>query len=174
MDATRSLIGGMLNTEIPVIVYVAPRGARATSAGVFITIAADVAAMAPETHIGAAHPVSGTGEPVDEKVSAKAASDAAAYARSLAEARNRNVSLSAEAVLESRAFTDREALSAMPPLIDLISADVNTLLDELDGRTIRRFDGRTTQLETANAEIRRVDMTRRQQFLSAIAHPHIE
>jgi membrane-bound serine protease (ClpP class) len=117
--------------------------------------------------------VSGSGEEVSETMESKAASDTAAYARSLAEARQRNVALSEEAVLKSRAFTDREAFTATPPLIDLISPNVNQLLDELDGRTIRRFDGRTVQLVTANAEIRRITMTRRQQFLSAIAHPQV-
>jgi membrane-bound serine protease (ClpP class) len=81
--------------------------------------------------------------------------------------------LAAEAVLESRAFTDREALQASPPLIDSSAADIDDLLRRLDGRTIRRFDGRPATLETANAEIRRIDMTRRQRFLGAIAHPQI-
>jgi membrane-bound serine protease (ClpP class) len=129
--------------------------------------------MAPGTHIGAAHPVSGSGETVDETMSKKAASDTAAYARSLAEARGRNVALSAEAVLDSRAFTDHEAMSATPPLIDLVATDVEQLLREIDGRTIRRFDGRMTRVRTANADVRRVDMTRRQRFLSAIAHPQV-
>ena len=113
--------------------FVGPSGARAASAGFVITIAADVAAMAPGTHIGAAHPVSGSGEQMDETTAKKAASDAAAYVRSLAEARGRNVPLAAEAVLESRAFTDREALQASPPLIDLVATDVDDLLRQLDG-----------------------------------------
>src|SRR6185503_19629565 len=95
----------------------------------------------------------------------KVASDAAAYVRSLAEARGRNVPLAAEAVLESRAFTDREALQSSPPLIDFIAKDLDDLLRQLDGRMVKRFDGRTTTLETTNAEIVRVDMTRRQRFL---------
>jgi membrane-bound serine protease (ClpP class) len=129
--------------------------------------------MSPGTHIGAAHPVSGTGETMDETTSKKAASDAAAYVRSLAEARGRNVMLAAEAVLESRAFTDREALMATPPLVEFSAADVDDLLRQLDGRTIRRFDGRSATLRTANADIRRIDMTRRQRFLGALAHPQI-
>lgn len=173
LDSTRSIVSRMITSRAPVVVFVGPSGARAASAGFIITLAADVAAMAPGTHIGAAHPVSSSGEEVNETVASKAASDTAAYARSLAEARNRNVELSEAAVLESRAFTDREALMAMPPLIDLVAPDVNQLLEDLDGRTIQRFDGRMAQLRTANAEIRRRDMTRRQRFLSAIAHPQV-
>jgi membrane-bound serine protease (ClpP class) len=173
LDSTRTIVSRMITSRAPVVVFVAPSGARAASAGFIITVAADVAAMAPGTHIGAAHPVSGSGQEMNETVASKAASDTAAYARSLAQARNRNVDLSEKAVLESRAFTDREALAATPPLIDLVSRDVETLLAALDGRTVGRFDGRTTQLRTANAEIERRSMTRRQQFLSAIAHPQI-
>jgi membrane-bound serine protease (ClpP class) len=173
LDSTRAIVSRMITSRAPVIVFVAPSGARAASAGFIITLASDVAAMAPGTHIGAAHPVSGSGEAVDETTSTKAASDTAAYARSLAEARARNVELSAQAVLESRAFTNREALEAQPPLIDAVAPDLDTLLREIDGRVIRRFDGRTTRLATAGAQLRRVEMTRRQQFLSAIAHPQI-
>ena len=173
LDSTRTIVSRMITSRAPVVVFVGPSGARAASAGFIITLAADVAVMAPGTHIGAAHPVSGTGEQMDETMSAKVASDTAAYARSLAEARNRNSALAAEAVTASRAFTDREALMAMPPLIDLSAADVDELLRTIDGRAIRRFDGRTTTVDTTNIEVRRIEMTRRQQFLSAIAHPQI-
>jgi membrane-bound serine protease (ClpP class) len=173
LDSTRTIVSRLITSRAPVVVFVAPSGARAASAGFIITLAADIAAMAPGTHIGAAHPVSGSGQEVNETVAAKAAADTAAYARSLAQARQRNVDLSEKAVLESRAFTDREALAATPPLIDLVAPDVGRLLEALDGRKVRRFDGRTVQLRTANAEIRRRDMTRRQQFLSAIAHPQV-
>jgi membrane-bound serine protease (ClpP class) len=110
---------------------------------------------------------------MDDTTSQKAASDVAAYVRTLAEARGRNVSLAADAVLQSRAFTDREALDASPPLIDLTAKDVDDILMRLDGRTIKRFDGRSTTVHTKDAEVRRRDMTRRQQFLSAIAHPQV-
>lgn len=173
LDSTRAMVSRMIISRAPVVVFVGPSGARAASAGFIITIAADVAVMAPGTHIGAAHPVAGSGQPIDETMSKKAASDAAAYARSLAEARGRNVALSADAVIESRAFTDREALQATPPLIDFTAKDLDDLLRQLDGRTVKRFDGRTTTIKTANAEIVRVEMTRRQQFLSAIAHPQV-
>ncbi|MBI2829406.1 MAG: nodulation protein NfeD [Acidobacteria bacterium] len=173
LESTRTIVSRMITSRAPVAVLVGPSGGRAASAGFLILMAADVAAMAPGTHIGAAHPVSGTSETMDETTSKKAAADAAAYVRSLAEARGRNVMLAAEAVLESRAFTDREALQASPPLIEFSAGDVGELLRQLDGKTIKRFDGRTATLRTANAEVRRVDMTRRQKFLGAIAHPQI-
>lgn len=173
LDSTRDIVSRFITSRAPVVVFVGPSGARAASAGFVITIAADVAVMAPGTHIGAAHPVSGSGQSMDETTAKKAASDAAAYVRSLAEARGRNVPLSAEAVLESRAFTDREALQASPPLIDFSANNVDEVVRQLDGRTVRRFDGRTTQVSTANAELIRRDMTRRQRFLSAIAHPQV-
>ncbi len=173
LDSTRTIVSRMITSRAPVVVFVGPSGARAASAGFVITIAADVAVMAPGTHIGAAHPVSGSGQQMDETTAKKAASDTAAYVRSLAEARGRNVPLSAEAVLESRAFTDREALQASPPIIDFTAQNLDDVLRQLDGRTIKRFDGRTTTLDTTSAEVVRVDMTRRQQFLSAIAHPQV-
>lgn len=173
LDSTRSMVSRMITSRAPVVVFVGPSGARAASAGFVLLIAADVAAMAPGTHAGAAHPVSGTGQAVDETSAEKAASDVAAYVRTLAETRGRNVGLAAEAVIDSRAFTDREAIQATPPLIDVVAADVDDLLRQIDGRTITRFDGRTATLRTANAEIRRLEMTWRQRFLSAIAHPQI-
>ena len=173
LDSTRDIVSRMIGSRAPVVVYVGPSGARAASAGFVMAIAADVTVMAPGTHIGAAHPVSGTGQPTDTVAATKAAEDVAAYVRSLAEARKRNVELAAEAVMKSRAFTDREALSASPPLIDFLAQDVADLLRTLDGRTVRRFDGRTITIHTANAVIRSVEMSRRQRFLSAIAHPQI-
>ena len=173
LDSTRSIVSRMIAARTPIAVFVGPSGARAASAGFIIALAADVAAMAPGTHIGAAHPVSGTGEKVDETMAKKAAADAAAYARTLAEARKRNVTLAAEAVIESRAFTESEALKSSPPLIDLIAANVDELLRTLDGRTIARFDGRTVTLRTGGASIERLEMTARQRFLSGIAHPQI-
>jgi membrane-bound serine protease (ClpP class) len=173
LDSTRSIVSRMIAARTPIAVFVGPSGARAASAGFIIALAADVTAMAPGTHIGAAHPVSGTGEKVDETMAKKAAADAAAYARTLAEARKRNVTLAAEAVTESRAFTESEALKAAPPLIDLVARDVDDLLQKLDGRTIARFDGRAVTLQTKGAAIERAEMTNRQRFLSAIAHPQI-
>lgn len=173
VDATRTIVTRMLASRTPVAVFVAPSGARAASAGFLLTIAADVAAMAPGTHIGAAHPVSGQGEKMDETVSAKAASDVAAYARTLAAGRGRNVDLAERAVRESRAFTEEEARSATPPLIDLVASDVPDLLAKLEGRVVRRFDGGQITLALTGATTTRVEMAWRQRILSTLAHPNI-
>jgi membrane-bound serine protease (ClpP class) len=173
LDSTQAMISRMIISRAPVVVFVWPAGARAASAGFVLLLAADVAVMAPGTHTGAAHPVAGTGDGMDDTTAKKAASDVAAYVRSIAEARGRNVPLAADAVLESRAFTDREALHAHPPLIDFTASNIDDLLRQLDGRPITRFDGRPTVLRTGGADVRRVEMTRRQHFLSAIAHPQI-
>ena len=173
VDSTRAIVTRMLRASTPVAIFVGPPGARAASAGFILTIAADVAAMAPGTHIGAAHPVAGNGEKIDETVVKKMAQDVAAYVRTLATSRRRNVALAEEAVNESRAFTEQEALSASPPLIDVVATDVPDLLRKLDGRSIRRFDGSSMVLKTAGASVVPVVMTTRQRVLSAIAHPNI-
>jgi membrane-bound serine protease (ClpP class) len=174
VDSTRSIITRMLAARTPVVVYVGPGAARAASAGFLITIAADVAVMAPAAHIGAAHPVSGTGgQDVGETMQQKMAEDVAAYARSLAGARKRNVALAAEAVVKSRAFTADEALHASPPLIDFEARDLDDLLAQLEGRTVTRFDGRTVTLHVANARRESLEMTARQRFLSTLAHPQV-
>lgn len=173
LDSTRTIVSRMITSRAPVVVFVGPAGARAASAGFVLTMAADVAVMAPGTHIGAAHPVSSGGQALDETTMKKAASDTAAYVRSLVEARHRNVALAEQAVVESRAFTDSEALGATPPLIDLVAPDVNDLLRRLDGRTITRFDGRAATLRTQNMSLRTIEMSRRQRFLGTIADPQI-
>jgi len=173
LESTRTIVSRMLAASTPVVIFVGPSGARAASAGFIITIAADVAAMASGTHIGAAHPVSGNGAPVDEVTSKKAAEDVAAYVRTIAAGRHRNVPLAEQAVNDSRAFTETEALNASPPLVDLIAADVPDLLLKLDGRTIRRFDGRTAELHTRGARVVALEMSLRQRVLSSIAHPNI-
>jgi membrane-bound serine protease (ClpP class) len=173
VDSTRDINTAIIRSTVPVAVFVGPSGSRAASAGFLITIAADIAAMAPGTHIGAAHPVSGDGQKVDDTMAKKMASDVASYARTLATQRNRNVALVEQAVTESRSFTEREAMEADPPLIDLIVTDVPELLAKLDGREIVRFDGARQTLRTAGASIERVEMTWAQRVLSAIAHPQI-
>lgn len=173
VDSTRDINTAIIESPVPVVVFVGPGGARAASAGFLITIAADVAAMAPGTHVGAAHPVAGAGQPMDDAASEKAASDVAAYARSLAARRGRNVELAEEAVVDSRSFTEEEALGADPPLIDLVVDDLEALIEALDGRTVTRWDGREEVLRTAGAQVERIEMTWRQRLLSAIAHPQI-
>jgi membrane-bound serine protease (ClpP class) len=173
LESTRAIVSRMLAASTPVAVFVGPSGGRAASAGFILTIAADVAAMAPGTHIGAAHPVGGGGAPADEVVSKKATEDVAAYARTLAAGRGRNVTLAEEAVNDSRAFTESEAANASPRLIDLIATDVADLLSKLDGRQIRRFDGGTAVLRTRGARVVPIEMSLRQRVLSSIAHPNI-
>lgn len=173
LESTRTIVSQMMIARTPVAIFVAPAGARAASAGFILTIAADVAAMAPGTHIGAAHPVEGGGEKMDETMAKKATEDTAAYARTLATGRHRNVTLAAEAVSESRAFTEGEALAATPPLIDVVAPDLPDLLRQLDGRTVTRFDGTTIVLRTGNAAIVSIEMSLRQRVLSAVANPNI-
>jgi membrane-bound serine protease (ClpP class) len=173
VDSTRTIITRMISAKTPVVVWVGPGGARAASAGFLLTIAADVAAMAPGTSVGAAHPVSGDGQPIDATMAKKAASDLAAYARSLAAKRGRNVELVDKAVTESRAFTEEEARGADPPLVDLVASDLDDLLAQLDGREVKRFDGTTVTVRTAGARIETVAMTWRQRLLSAVAHPQV-
>jgi membrane-bound serine protease (ClpP class) len=173
VDSTRDIVAHMLASKTPVAVFVGPAGARAASAGFMLTIAADVAAMAPGTHIGAAHPVQPGAPEMDETMTQKAAQDVAAWVRTLAAGRGRNVELAERAVNESRAFTEQEALAATPPLVDLLATDVTDLLAKLDGRTVRRFEGATVVLETTGASLVAVEMTQRQRILSAIANPNI-
>jgi membrane-bound serine protease (ClpP class) len=173
VDSTRDIVSRILSAKTPVAVLIAPAGARAASAGFILILAADVAAMAPGTHIGAAHPVAGGGAEMDETMAKKAASDVAAYVRTIASGRQRNVELSEEAVQESRAFTEKEALDASPPLIDLLASDVSDLLRQLDGRSVTRFDGSTTVLRTANATVVAKTMSFRQRILSSIANPNV-
>jgi membrane-bound serine protease (ClpP class) len=174
VDSTRDINNAIIASRVPVAVFVGPSGNRAASAGFLITIAADIAAMAPGTHIGAAHPVAGGGDQqVDETMAKKMASDVASYARTLAAQRKRNVELVEQGVIESRSFTEHEALEAAPPLIDLIANDIPDLLAKLDGREVTRFDGRTETLRTSSATVQHLEMTRSHRVLSALAHPQI-
>jgi membrane-bound serine protease (ClpP class) len=166
----REIIDKMLNCRTPVAVFVGPSGARAASAGFLITVAADIAAMAPGTNLGAAHPVAGMGK-MDEVMSKKATSDAAAYIRSKAERRGRNVEMAEKAVVESKSFTEKEALDLK--LIDLVVKDVPELIRVLDGRQVRRFDGTTTTLRLSGHNTVTVSLNWRQAILSAIARPEV-
>ena len=173
LDTTRDINSAIIAARTPIAVFVGPAGKRAASAGFLITMAADVAAMAPGTHIGAAHPVSGGGEKIDEVMAKKIASDTASYGRTLAAQRKRNTTLIEQAVTESRSYTDQEALAATPPLIDVVASDVADLLRKIDGRTVTRFDGRTQVLAVSGAALREVKMSWAQRVLSWVAHPQI-
>lgn len=167
----RAMVEKIIRSRVPVLVYVAPSGSRAASAGFFILAAADVAAMAPGTNTGAAHPVSMTGEKLDEMVKTKARNDASAFIRSIAQRRGRNVTASESAVVEAKSFTEDEALRLR--LIDVIAADVPSLLRWADGRTIRRFNGTTQKLDLKNATLSKYEPSLKQRLLSWIMDPNV-
>ena len=166
----RDIIRKMLNSPIPVIVYVSPSGGRAASAGVFITLASNIAAMAPGTNIGAAHPVvMGEGE-IDEEMKAKMENDAAAYIKSIAEKRGRNVQWAEKAVRESASITEQEAIEI--GIIEFIANDVEELIEIIDGVRVTTTSG-TRTLKTKGAEIIPVKMTFKDLFLHSLTNPNI-
>ncbi len=170
MDAMRETIEKMGASRVPVVTYVAPSGGRAASAGFFLLEAGDVAAMAPATNTGAAHPVAIGGE-MDAVMKEKVENDAAAYLRSICVKRGRNAALAETAVRQSKSFTEREALDQH--LIDLIAPSEAELLSALDGRTVTRFNGTTETLHTAGATVEVYQRSLRQKIISAIADPNV-
>ena len=168
MDSMEEMINRMTHSRVPVVVFV--HGTKAASAGFFITIAADVAVMAPGTRFGAAHPVlPGVEMPPESDMAAKIENDAAAYARSLASNRRRNPVEAEKAVRESLAFTEQEALTL--GLIDFIARDEAEILARLDGRPIRRFSGDTVTIDLARTRTVSLDMSKRDRFLRFLANP---
>ncbi len=165
----RSIVKEMIASPVPVIVYVAPSGARAASAGVFITIAAHVAAMSPGTNIGAAHPVA-VGEKMDKTVAEKAANDAAAYIRSLAESHGRNAQWAEQAVRKSVSITETEALKLK--VIDIVAEDMSSLLKAVEGRKVKTSLGERV-LHTAQAKIIYGEKGFRHRVLDFISDPNI-
>jgi membrane-bound serine protease (ClpP class) len=170
VDSTREIVKALLNANVPTVVYVAPSGARAASAGTFITMAGHIAAMAPGTNIGAAHPVSGEGRDIEGDMRQKAENDLAAFARSIAEKRRRNAEWAEKAVRESVAVTEVEAREQR--VIDMIAEDIPDLVKQLDGRQVTLVQG-TVTLHTAGATVRVQHMTWRQRLLAALSHPQI-
>lgn len=170
LDSTRAMVGAMLSSRIPVIVSVAPAGARAGSAGFFLLEAADVAAMAPGTNAGAAHPVAGFGK-MDETMALKVTNDAEAFLRSYVARRNRNVEAAVEAVGASHSYTAEEALAQH--LIDLTAASDAELLNKLDGRQITRLDGSVQTLHLAGARIQLLSPSLREELLGWLVNPNI-
>jgi len=166
----RSMAQTILNSEIPVIVYVAPTGARAASAGVFITLAAHVAAMAPATNIGAAHPVTIGGGDTGKEMGKKVENDAAAFARTLATERGHNVDWAERAVRSSVSITEREALKLK--VIDLVAESVPDLLAKVDGRTVKTVRG-TITLETRGAPVKHIENSFRDRLLALITDPNV-
>ncbi len=168
--AMRDIIKEMLNASVPVVVYVSPSGARAASAGVLITISAHVAAMAPGTNIGAAHPVAmGLGK-ADETMMEKVENDAVAYGRGIAEQKGRNADWVEEAIRKSVSVTAEEALKLK--VIDVIAADMNDLLAKIDGREVKLVSG-TKVLKTKGAEINKLEMGFREKVLITISNPNV-
>jgi membrane-bound serine protease (ClpP class) len=170
IESTRSIVEKMMTSRVPVIVYVAPAGSRAASAGFFIVEAADVAAMAPGTNTGAAHPVV-MGEKMDDVMKTKLENDAAAFMRTVAAKRGRNVEVAESAVRQSKSFTEQEALQQK--LIDLVAADVPSLLRAVEGRTLRRYDGSNVTLHVAGKPVNHYDMTLKERLLSTLMDPNI-
>ncbi len=170
MESMRNISQRIIASPVPVITWVAPSGTRAASAGFFILEAGDVAAMAPGTNTGAAHPVL-IGTEMDPVMKQKVENDAAASLRSVTSRRGRNSDLAEKAVRESKSFTEKEALESK--LIEFVAANEKDLFAQLDGRTIKRFDGSSTTLHLSNAEVRIYQPNLRQQILSAISDPNM-
>ena len=160
----------LLNAPIPVIVYVAPTGARAASAGVFITMAAHVAAMAPATNIGAAHPVAVSGGNIDKTSMTKIENDTAAFARSVAAERGRNADWAEKAVRESVSITERDAVNLK--VVDLVAQSLPDLLAKIDGRVVRTVKG-TVTLATRDAPVTAIEIGFRDRFLNLITDPNV-
>ncbi len=169
LKSTRVIVTQFLQSEIPIIVYVSPSGSQAASAGVFITMAAHIAAMAPGTNIGAAHPVTLQGTQ-DTVMMEKATNDAAAFIRTISEKRHRNIKWGEDAVRKSLSITETEALDSN--VIDIIAKDINDLLEQADGRDVETLKGLKT-LHIKNAEVIILEMTFAQKVLSILSNPNI-
>jgi membrane-bound serine protease (ClpP class) len=173
-DSMTDMIHHILESQVPVAVFVSPSGARGASAGFFILLSADIAAMAPGTRTGASTPIllpGGFSVPVDEVLRKKLNNDATAFLRSFTEKRNRNPKLAETSVTDSQAFTENEALAGH--LIDLIARDNADLLHQLNGREIKRFDGKTVKLALENYRLDEFHLSTRQRFLAYIVDPNI-
>jgi membrane-bound serine protease (ClpP class) len=169
LKSTRVIVANIMESPVPVVVYVSPQGAHAGSAGVFITMAGHVAAMAPATNMGAAHPVNLQGS-MDSIMGTKVTNDAAAFARSIAEERNRNVAWAEDAVRNSVAVAETEAVKKN--IVDLIATDLPDLLRQIDGREVKLYKGAKT-LQTANAKTETLEMGWVSKLLNLLSDPTI-
>ena len=169
LESTRYIVSSILMSPVPVVVFVSPSGARAASAGVFITLSAHIAAMAPGTNIGAAHPVSLQGQ-MDSTMTEKATNDAAAFIRSISEKRKRNIQWAEEAVRKSLSITETEALNQN--VIDLISPGIRELLDKLNFKEVQTAQG-TVVLRTKDAKLIYLEMSFQENLLSILSDPNI-
>ncbi len=170
LTSTRQITSAMLEAQTPIVVFVYPQGVHAASAGFFVLMAADIAAMAPGTNTGAAHPVGGSGEDIPGDMGNKVEQDTAAMIRSLAKARGRDETLAEEAVIDSRSFSASEALEL--GLVDHIAEELGQLIERIDGTVIGEGED-SIVLELARARVERVEMTPFQRARSAIADPNI-
>jgi membrane-bound serine protease (ClpP class) len=170
LTSTREIIAKILASPVPVIIYVTPTGANAASAGFFILESADIAAMAPGTNTGAAHPVL-IGSKPDDVMKMKMENDAAAFMRSYVSKRGRNVTVAESTVRESKAFSDQEALNQH--LIDYIAKDEHDLLTQVNGKTVQRFDGTSTVMKTEGLPITDYEPTLRERIMGFIVDPNI-
>jgi membrane-bound serine protease (ClpP class) len=172
-SSMREIIERILSSKVPVATFVAPSGARAASAGFFIAVASDIFAMAPGTSTGSAHPVgiSITGQAMDKTMEEKITHDAAAYIKTLAEKRRRNVRLAEDAVRKSLSYTEKEALDQ--GLIDLIAKNEEEIIEHFDGRALRRLDGEEILLKLKGEPVIALPMTARQKFLLTISNPNL-
>ena len=170
VDSTRDIIEKLSSSSVPVIVYITPTGARAGSAGIFILEAADIAAMAPGTNAGAAHPVTLFGKP-NETMMKKIENDAAALMRSVAGNHGRNVELAESAVRESKSFTEQEALDKK--LIEYIAPNEQDLFRQISGKSFKRFNGATVTLQLAGQPIRDYGMTLKERVLNYLMDPNV-
>jgi membrane-bound serine protease (ClpP class) len=171
LESTQKIVSRVMNAKVPVIVYVAPQGAWAASAGTFITLSAHVTAMAPATSIGAAHPVGAQGETLDGTALQKATEYTSAWIQSIAEKRGRDKSLLEQAVRESRSFTVTEAIDLK--LIDFSADDLKSLIKQVNGKIVALADGRLVTINTEGAAIVYSDMTAVENFLLIISHPNV-
>lgn len=171
VESTRSIVEKVLASPVPVIIYVAPSGSRAASAGFFILESADVAAMAPGTNTGAAHPVLFGGKEMDSIMKDKMENDAAAFMRSFVSKRGRNVDVAESAVRQSKSFTEQEALSQK--LIDYVASDEQDLFKQMEGRTVTRFNGSTVVLHLVGKPVRTYDMSLKQKILAWLMDPNM-
>jgi membrane-bound serine protease (ClpP class) len=171
LTSTREMTSAILRSKVPVVTYVAPSGAQSASAGFFILIAGDVAAMAPSTNAGAAHPVGGEGQELPKTLNEKAEQDARAYMRSLARQRGRNADKAEAAVSKSISYTETEAKEA--GLIELIARDLPDLVKQLEGRTIKRVGGETATLKLADARIETREMSKIEKLIGFVTHPNV-
>lgn len=170
VSSTREIVQEILAAKVPVIIYVTPAGSYAASAGFYILEAADVAAMTPGSNTGAAHPVLGSGEKMDPVMKEKLENDAAALLRSYASKRGRNVEVAESAVRQSKSFSADEALSQH--LIDYIAKDENDLFQQLEGKTIKHFDGSTAVLHLTGKPVRFFPLTLRERVLAWLMNPN--